>query len=186
MRKCAGSKQFKTRGGGSQRNARRCAGGTRGEVAASSLLTERTGGQRRGLLSERPLDGGPSRSHRGRAKRTPALLTPLAGREPVTRFERGRLTLLGSNCGDDREVLWAHLRWIELADVRGHASQELGHRHRRLLSLFGGNPADWIAARHHDLTQVWTLHAALLERLHVCGDAVIDVEKTHGPLLALA
>src|SRR2546430_17295401 len=31
--------------------------------------------QRRGLLSERPPDGGPSRSHRGRAKRTPALLT---------------------------------------------------------------------------------------------------------------
>jgi len=37
------------------------------------LLSERTGGQRRGLLSERPLHGGPSRSHRGRAKETPAL-----------------------------------------------------------------------------------------------------------------
>src|SRR2546427_8956712 len=39
--------------------------------------------QRRGLLSERPLDGGPSRSHRGRAKRTPALLAP--SRIPTTR-----------------------------------------------------------------------------------------------------
>src|SRR5207237_4448796 len=41
-----------------------CAGGT-GEWSE----------QRRGLLSERPLDGAPSRSHRGRAKETPALLT---------------------------------------------------------------------------------------------------------------
>src|SRR5439155_17321619 len=32
--------------------------------------------QRRGLLSERPRDGGPSRSHRGRAKKTAALLAP--------------------------------------------------------------------------------------------------------------
>src|SRR5437879_10716484 len=31
--------------------------------------------QRRGLLAERPLADGPSRSHRGRAKKTPALLT---------------------------------------------------------------------------------------------------------------
>src|SRR5439155_4646158 len=40
------------------------------------LLSEGHAGraeQRRGLLSERPLEGGPSRSHRGRAKRTPAL-----------------------------------------------------------------------------------------------------------------
>jgi len=56
--------------------------------AASGLLTERTGGQRRGLLSERPRDGGPSRSHRGRAKKTPALPVG-ADRDPTGAERRG-------------------------------------------------------------------------------------------------
>src|SRR5207247_10024823 len=42
--------------------------------------------QRRGLLSERPLEGGPSRSHRGRAKKTPAL--PLGADRDPTRAAR--------------------------------------------------------------------------------------------------
>src|SRR5206468_1842104 len=39
--------------------------------------------QRRGLLSERPLADGPSRSHRGRAKKTPALNNPSPGTGPA-------------------------------------------------------------------------------------------------------
>src|SRR5439155_27010397 len=40
--------------------------------------------QRRGLLSERPLDGGPSQSHRGRAKKTPALHPRSPGTGPAS------------------------------------------------------------------------------------------------------
>ena len=49
------------------------------------------GEQRRGLLSERPRDGGPSRSHRGRAKKTAALLSAGAGETdpPAVRRLRG-------------------------------------------------------------------------------------------------
>ena len=64
-----------TRGGGSQRNARRCVG-----------WHDERGKQRRGLLSERPLVGGPSRSHEGPSEEDPgAAHRPTLDR---TRIER--------------------------------------------------------------------------------------------------
>src|SRR2546427_12200368 len=95
MRKCRGSTQVKTRGGGSQRTVRElCAGGTgsshdawrriaeerqvvvcgwheKRDEQRRGLLSERPKGQRRGLLSERPLVCGPSRSHGGPSEGDP-------------------------------------------------------------------------------------------------------------------
>src|SRR5216117_2655744 len=53
------------------RHARYRLNGSRGSAAGSTEGVSSVGG----LLSERPLADGPSRSHRGRAKKTPALLS---------------------------------------------------------------------------------------------------------------
>src|SRR5437773_7471389 len=96
------------------------------------------------------------------------------------------LAFLRRDRGDDREILRPDLGWIELADVRGHPREKLGHRHRRLLALLRRYPADWVAARDHDLPEVRALHPALLQGLHVHRDTIVDVHETHRPLLALA
>src|SRR5438445_10882371 len=103
---------------------------------------------------------------------------PEPGQDPQ-RLETTRraLALLGSHRGNDREVLRADLGWVELADVRSHASEKLGHGHWRLLALLGRDPAHRIAARDDHLPKVRTLHAPLLARLHVNGDAIVHIHE---------
>jgi len=48
------------------------------------------------------------------------------------------------------------------------------------------DPADGIAARHDHLPQVRTLHAALLQRLDVDGNSIVDVHQAHRPLVPLS
>src|SRR2546428_526695 len=96
------------------------------------------------------------------------------------------LALVGSDGGDEREILRSDLRWIEFADVRGHAREELRHGHWRLLALLRRDPTDRVTPRHDDLTQVRAFHPVLLQRLHVRRDTIVDVEYPDSPLLALA
>src|SRR5437867_2265072 len=116
-----------------------------------------------------------------RAQSARAVLVPATDSTPPT-----PLPLFRRDRRNDGQILRTHFGGIELPQVRGHACKELGHAHWRLLALLRRDPANGVAACDDDLPEVRALHAALLKRLHMDRDAVVDVHETHRPLLALS